>query len=125
MNSCDQGLPLQDDDCIEFFTNLAIRVEKFLSILSTTTGNFNQIIQDQFWSQDLKISERRYAGGGTYYYSQNFLGNGIPCELLKVNSSGWQKGKIKVRSSVEFYPDEPEAINEPPSPLDDIRQSMS
>ncbi|MEG3439085.1 KGK domain-containing protein [Pannus brasiliensis CCIBt3594] len=53
-----------------------------------------------------------------------WMGDGVRCEALKLGSQKWQKGKIKIRVSVEFYPDEPEVIEEPPSPLDDIRQSM-
>lgn len=47
-----------------------------------------------------------------------FLNKGIPCELLKLGSSKWRKGRLKVKLVLEFYPDEPE------SPLDDIRQMM-
>ena len=47
--------------------------------------------------------------------------DGESCEILKAGSSGWQKGKIKlkVNFTLEFIPDEPEAEL---SPLDDIRQ---
>lgn len=43
---------------------------------------------------------------------------GVSCEVLKLGSNQWQKGKIKIRVSVEFYPDKPEAK---PSPLDEFR----
>lgn len=56
------------------------------------------------------------------------------CQLLKVGSQGWQKGKLriqvdtkilfsrdsnKIHICIEFCPDEPTA---PESPLDDLRQ---
>lgn len=47
---------------------------------------------------------------------------GINAEILRVNSKGWQKGKIKIKVTVEFEPDEPE---QPESPLDDIRQAVT
>lgn len=60
----------------------------------------------------------------------------IDCQLLKVGSPGWQKGKLRVQIDtkilfnhdgksnevdicIEFSPDEP---SEPESPLDDLRQ---
>jgi hypothetical protein len=62
---------------------------------------------------------------GSIYHANNWTKEGIHCEVLKLGSKEWRKGKIKVRISVEFYTDEPEVSEEPPSPLDDIRQSMS
>lgn len=58
----------------------------------------------------------------------------IDCQLLKIGSQGWQKGKLKIQVDtkilvpgdsnkidiyIEFCPDEPIA---PESPLDDLRQ---
>jgi hypothetical protein len=56
---------------------------------------------------------------------------GIDCQVLKIGSKGWQKGKLQIevnknlqsgetQTSIKFCPDEPP---EPKSPLDDIRQS--
>ena len=79
---------------------------------------------------------------------------GIECQLLKPGDSGWQKGILRVKSYVDFLPEEnrgfnyhsgqgvikdnqpkseikielefcPDLIIEPESPLDDIRQSES
>jgi hypothetical protein len=47
-----------------------------------------------------------------------FHTKGITCELLKSNSKGWRKGRIKLNIQLQFYPDEAE------SPLDDIRQKL-
>jgi len=65
-----------------------------------------------------------------------FPSQGIDCQLLKIGSQGWQKGKLRIEASLscatstgyytieviklEFCPDEP---TEPESILDDIRQS--
>jgi hypothetical protein len=58
----------------------------------------------------------------------------IDCQILKISSQGWQKGKIRIQVEtkilasskaneidicIEFCPDEP---TEPESPLDDLRQ---
>ncbi|MBD2306265.1 hypothetical protein H6G17_12150 [Chroococcidiopsis sp. FACHB-1243] len=36
--------------------------------------------------------------------------NGVNCEVLKIGSQGWRKGKVKIniQVSLEFCPDEPE-----------------
>jgi len=55
---------------------------------------------------------------------------GIDCEILRVGSQGWQKGKVKLRVCLEFIPDEPEDCQtdelgkaiENKSVLDDIRR---
>ena len=49
--------------------------------------------------------------------------DGEECEILKAGSSGWRKGKFKLKVNVtlEFIPDEPETE----SPLDDIRQEIN
>lgn len=63
---------------------------------------------------------------------ENFLGNqedpirkkwefeGVKCEVLKPGGN-WQKGKVRMKITLEFCPDEP---TQPPSPLDDLRQQM-
>ncbi|GAX45119.1 hypothetical protein NIES4075_61400 [Tolypothrix sp. NIES-4075] len=70
------------------------------------------------------------AGLKFYTHQKDWLGDGIDCEILKIGAKGWQKGKIKIRVSVEFCPDEPEIeeapeITEPESPLDDIRRMIN
>ncbi|MEZ2226015.1 KGK domain-containing protein [Microcoleus sp.] len=55
----------------------------------------------------------------------------IECQILKIGSKGWQKGKVQIevnfnlnsweaQTSIKFCPDE---LPEQKSPLDDIRQS--
>jgi KGK domain len=50
--------------------------------------------------------------------------NGVDCKILRAGSNGWEKGKLKLKVTLEFCPDEPE-VNEPESPLDDIRQEIN
>jgi hypothetical protein len=59
---------------------------------------------------------------------------GMPCEALTFGAKGWQKGKVRVKITVEFCPDEPEVeeisennqleISPPESPLDDLRRQL-
>jgi hypothetical protein len=55
---------------------------------------------------------------------KNLLNEGADAEVLKIGAKGWQKGKLRVRVTLEFEPEEPE-INEPESPLDDLRRMMN
>ncbi|MCC3409491.1 MAG: KGK family protein [Microcoleus sp. PH2017_10_PVI_O_A] len=84
------------------------------------------------WMQRLWISEETstiISGGDINWNSPK---EGIDCQVLKIGSKGWQKGKMKIevnksfepygktRVCIKFCPDE--ALEEK-SPLDDIRQS--
>ncbi|WP_049557908.1 KGK domain-containing protein [Limnoraphis robusta] len=52
-----------------------------------------------------------------------WFNEGKNCEILKMGSTGWQKGKVRLKVIVEFCPDEPE-VSEPESPLDSLRQKL-
>lgn len=39
-------------------------------------------------------------------FTPSWVGEGVPCEILKTTGGGWQKGKFRLR--LEFIPDEPE-----------------
>lgn len=56
-----------------------------------------------------------------------WFADGIECEVLKPNSNGWQKGKVRINVSIEFCPDTLEGGESEPetSPLDWLRQSNS
>ncbi|MEB3249268.1 MAG: KGK domain-containing protein [Merismopediaceae bacterium] len=51
------------------------------------------------------------------------LTEGIECEILKIASEGWKKGKLKIKISLEFIPD-PADPSEYQSPLDEIRREI-
>jgi hypothetical protein len=71
----------------------------------------------------------------------NWKSSIIDCELLRLGSQSWQKGKFRLQAYIkfrdedgrrikalikvdlEFCPDEP-PISEPESPLDDLRQMI-
>jgi hypothetical protein len=72
----------------------------------------------------------------TRHLYENWFGEGIDCEILRVGAQGWMKGKIKLKLNVtiEFCPDEPKVeetpennqleISPPESPLDDLRRQL-
>lgn len=63
---------------------------------------------------------------------ENFLGNeedkirkkweneGVKCEVLKPGGD-WQKGKVRMKITLEFCSDKP---SQPASPLDDLRKQI-
>lgn len=82
-----------------------------------------------YWMTELCINEETKIMGGDINW--NSPQEGIDCQILKIGSKGWEKGKIQIevnkniksgqtQTSIKFCPDEPP---EQKSPLDDIRQS--
>lgn len=49
--------------------------------------------------------------------------HGIECELLELGATKWRKGKVRIKVSLEFCPDESEIETEI-SELDCVRQSV-
>ena len=82
-----------------------------------------------YWMQSLSINEETIIPGGDINW--NSPQEGIDCQVLKIGSKGWEKGKVQIEvnkniksgethTSIKFCADEPP---EQKSPLDDIRQS--
>lgn len=71
--------------------------------------------------------------GGIPFDRTNWFTQGVDCEILRPDSKGWQKGKIRIKISLEFSPDDIEESFESiesvdeglVSSLDDIRQMIS
>ncbi len=109
-----------DDDVCSPYENEMFKVGRLReTIKGAFIGSIQQALNDVLMKAGLK-----------FYTDKNWLGDGVDCEILKIGAKGWQKGKIKIRVSVEFCPDEPEIeeapqITEPESPLDDIRRMIN
>lgn len=52
-----------------------------------------------------------------------WINEGLECEVLNLGATQWKKGKVRIKISLEFCPDELE-IPEYQSPLDEIRREM-
>lgn len=73
--------------------------------------------------------------GGIPGDSSTWFSQGVACEILSPKNNGWRKGKVRIKVTLEFCPDEPEIeetdainkteINQAKSPLDDIRQMVN
>ncbi|WP_199330444.1 KGK domain-containing protein [Microcoleus sp. FACHB-68] len=51
---------------------------------------------------------------------ERWINEGMTAKFLKLGSSQWIKGKVRIRVVIEFCPDEPEPS--PPSGLEEFRQ---
>lgn len=58
------------------------------------------------------------------YENLKLINERLECEILKLGSNNWKKGKVRINISLEFCPDESE-IPEYESPLDEIRREMN
>ena len=129
-----------DDDVFSFGSNtqpVMFRVSKFRDAVRQTFQESPQIANalSQFLnSQGVEISTVVTANARAQINNLIWFGEGIDCEVLKLGAKGWQKGKVRIRVSLKFCPDEPEketpAINQPEispteSPLDDIRRMIT
>lgn len=108
-----------DEDVFEWGTiltkgrELTIAVKQG-SIIHKLTEEIAQLLNNRI------LKRPNYSGN-----QEKWFGEGMPCNILKPGTPGWQKGKVKlqveVKMIVEFVPDEPE-IEKPESPLDEFRQ---
>lgn len=63
---------------------------------------------------------------------QEWLDDGVECEVLQGQGGGWKRGKVKLSICVEFIPDDQEVSqqspsispSQPQSPLDDLRSQL-
>jgi hypothetical protein len=126
------------DDDILLFGNQAtflvgrlkeLAASKFSEILGLTAQKESRQISIMNSMKELCINEETKIMAGDINW--NSPKEGINCQVLKIGSKGWQKGKVQIevnkniksgetQTSIKFCPDEP---LEPKSPLDDIRQS--
>jgi hypothetical protein len=110
---------LRDDDVISLFGKLYK--------LGEVKDSINDFIESRehnrapyYLSEKFKRDEIQVSHNDSF----NLLTDGVDSEILRIASDGWKKGKLKIKVSVEFIPEEPE-IPEYQSPLDEIRNHPS
>jgi hypothetical protein len=112
-----------DDDVLSFQDETCkfnrFRQEAWQS-LTTNSRNITKQLNEQLGVRYLDIGHQLFT-------------QGKECEILKPGK-GWQKGKIRIKLTIEFCPDEPEPVednghqetnNSTESPLDEIRQQLT
>lgn len=117
-------LPNYDDNDVLMFGEAMFKIAKFRNAVEYAFKNYlSENLQSVLVQHSINITMR------------GCFGDGVNCEVLKIGAKGWKKGKVRIRVSLEFCPDEPdiqEALesnqllsNQLESPLDDIRQMMN
>ena len=102
-----------ENDALEFKSG-TYRIQKIIeNIKIVLNEKLSGHLYEQLTAKDVKITSHNL-----------WFTDGIDCEILKVGSIGWEKGKVRLKVSLEFIADEPEEI-EPESPLDDIRKTIN
>ena len=125
-----------DDDVLAFGED-TFKVGKFKKGINGAFGNHlgSQLNGQLSSCQGIKIDGSILAAKGVNEPYARWFGDGIDCEILKLGSKGWKKGKVRINVSVEFYVEEQEdsetlgsdtlEISPPESPLDDLRQMIN
>ncbi|MDZ8035999.1 KGK domain-containing protein [Nostoc sp. DedSLP04] len=130
--------PLTCDEDVILFEKDTFKISRLKELLSTDMNNkvHQQIYNQQTQKADnlvinsfakVSIGQERIE---LSEIQSHFLKN---CQILRIGSKGWQKGKLKIQVSksmsgqkqdkvyLEFCPDEPD---EHESPLDDLRKMI-
>ncbi|MEB3178429.1 MAG: KGK domain-containing protein [Nostocaceae cyanobacterium] len=105
-----------DDDVLAFSSNHMFKIGLLKTAVSyafTDKYQVSSILSSALSEKGVHIHE-----------TIKVFAEGKDCEILKIGAKGWQKGKLRIRVSVDFIPDEPET-SQPESPLDDLRQKLN
>ncbi len=97
-------------------------------------GNVKEIVKRAFLSNYDRMKDEM--NSTLKINLSGWINSGLDCDILKVGGSkGWEKGKVKFKIVIEFYPDEPDEqelftndkqkLNQAESSLDDIRRTMN
>ncbi|EAW38715.1 KGK domain-containing protein [Lyngbya sp. PCC 8106] len=92
-------------------------------IIAVLTGWVAENFVDDLESRGVKCASINKSESQLEFSNGEWFNEGKKCEILKLGSTGWKKGKVRLKVIVEFCPDEPE-LSEPESPLDDLRQKL-
>lgn len=125
-----------NDDALSF-GNAMLKIETLKKTVNKVLPEnglgqtLNQFLSQQALNIDVPLTTDQ-----TRRLYENWFGEGIDCEILKVGAQGWKKGKMKLKLNVtiEFCPDEPDVketpenneseTSKPESPLDDLRRQL-
>jgi hypothetical protein len=107
LNNC------QEDDVLCYKDNQLHKIHKIKNTFQYACfDNTSHHIFEELKRNEIKISEL------------SLFKDGVNCQILKAGSNGWQEGKLRLKVTLEFCPNEPK-VDAPESPLDDIRQEMN
>ncbi len=89
-----------DDDVVSFRGKLfkVSQLRKMMGHAMTEQNQLNHTLSNALKQKGLELGLTD---------TKEFLNQGVKGELLKITGKGWEKGKIKMKISLEFIPDVP------------------
>ncbi len=115
---------LTDKDVLLVENQAQILTNQFMNKVVQSISQVKRVIRD---AEQRRISKTEHVEG--------WFEEGVDCEVLRLGAKSWQKGKVRLKISLEFCPDNPqpeeiEASNETDanlseSSLDDLRQKIN
>ena len=113
-----QFKPLSDDESV-------ISIKETIDILMDSKMCKINDLKKAIIHNTIEVPMKTIEGKDKYLANRlKWINEGLKCEILKLGSSKWKKGKVRINISLEFCPDESE-ISEYKSPLDEIRNHPS
>ncbi|MEG4119649.1 MULTISPECIES: KGK domain-containing protein [unclassified Microcoleus] len=123
-----------NDDVFSFESKI-FKVGRLREVMrSSVVPQLESALQELCKTPGLQINTSKYNPQSRSSWQQQWFRDGIDCEALKIGAKGWQKGKVRIRVTIEFCPDEPEfeetpennesETSKPESPLDDLRRQL-
>jgi hypothetical protein len=113
-----QFKPLSDDESV-------ISIKETIDILMDSKMCKINDLKKAIIHNTIEVPMKTIEGKDKYLANRlKWINEGLRCEILKLGSNKWKKGKVRIKISLEFCPDEPE-ISEYESPLDEIRREMN
>ncbi|WP_414752885.1 KGK domain-containing protein [Anabaena sp. CCY 9910] len=113
-----------DNDVLEI-GDYTYKISKFLEAFrQINRSDLAYGLQQQFNENGIVIQQQ---------HSKIWFDEGLDCQILKIGSQGWKRGKVKFSISVDFYIEEEaemdnnahSEISGTQSPLDDLRRMMN
>lgn len=130
-------LEYNDDDVVEF-GKTSVRIGTLIKSIQEFYKSQNNIHGDQLITHlnNMSVYIDKQIFLNLNYQGLNYrklFEEGVDCEILQLGSKIWNKGKMRIKLSVEFYLEESQdsetlenpAIIPPQSPLDDLRQIIN
>lgn len=132
MNEIVEFLNLTEQDVLAFSQGEhTVKVSKFKKIV-------NSVFQSSVPEVLIKVLKEQgiygidiYDPSGRGFQNYQWLLVGKECEALRVGSGKWQKGKVRIRVTLEFCPDDVEAKSDDTSilskdgSLDGLRKQLN
>ncbi|VXD20334.1 conserved hypothetical protein [Planktothrix serta PCC 8927] len=115
--------------------------ENHTSLVQKIKQNFESALKDSIQSIIISVSGQQSSDifhiiVGGKYCNQQWFEEGKECKLLKLGAKEWQPGKVRIKVTLEFCPDELEEVefqeeekidemDKVAKSLDDIRQKLN